>query len=96
MLNTVAQLLTHSTAGSMEYLIFLDTVLIFKAQWLQSFLLLLLFLVQETARKTNPPQGLFALLSKAPWYGRHILWDVDSMESAKALYPKIRLHCPLL
>jgi hypothetical protein len=51
MFNIVAQLPAHSTAGSMEFLIFLDTVFIFEAQWLQCFLLLVQFLVQETAHQ---------------------------------------------
>ena len=66
MFNIVAHLLAHLNAGSTEFLIFLDTVLIFEAQWLQCFPPLLQFPVQETARKTNPLQGLCALSSKTP------------------------------
>jgi hypothetical protein len=66
MFNIVAHLLAHSNAGSRKFLIFQDTVFIFEAQWLQCFLPLLQFLVQKTAWKTNPLQGLCALSSKTP------------------------------
>ncbi len=43
---------------------------------------------RDSTPKKNPLQGLCAISSKAPWYGRHILRDVDSIELVKLFTPR--------
>ena len=75
------------TIGSTDCIIFLNSTLVFEAQWLQCFPLLW-FLLQNSARKTNPSWGLLVLSSSTPWNGRQILQDVEIIEFAKLLTPR--------
>ena len=61
----VARFPLHLTTGSMHPQTLLDTK-IFEAQWPHRFLLLQ-FWIQDSARKTNPSQGLINLSSNTPW-----------------------------
>jgi hypothetical protein len=78
----------------MDFQTLLDADLIFEPLWLHH-IPLLQFPLHNSAWKTNPSHGLLVLPSNTPWYGMLVFHEVESIESAKLLTPRMGslAHC---